>query len=108
MPEITLEGGGLIVVAIILVLREVRSFLVGMGNQNPENMRARVLEELVMLNRNIGELKQQLGMLVEWHNAKDPSGRFWWYRAGDDERISTIVDISKQILDRVETRDSRD
>ena len=53
MPEITAEGGGLIVVAVILILREVRSFVSGMGTNSPEHMRSRVIEELDMLREQI-------------------------------------------------------
>lgn len=53
MPEITAEGSGLIVVAVILILREVRSFVSGMGTNSPENMRSRVIEGLDRLQEEI-------------------------------------------------------
>lgn len=60
MPELTLEGAGIVIVAIILVLREVRALIAGFGEDTPHIMRRRVLDELTTTRHAMREERKSI------------------------------------------------
>ena len=72
MPDITAEGGGLVVVAVVLILREVRSFVSGMGANSPETMRSRVLNELEFIEKKVDRVEQIVNELLREIRSRPP------------------------------------
>lgn len=67
-----MESGGLIVVAVILILREVRSFIAGLGTANPEAMRSKVLNELEFIEKKVDRLENTINELVREVRSRPP------------------------------------